>query len=314
METGHIREISEWIKTRAITLGFSACGISEAGFLAQEEERLKNWLLRGFNGDMHYMGRHFDKRLDPRILEPGARSVISILMNYYPEEKLSENNNYKIASYAYGKDYHIVLREKLNRLIAEMRENLGEFQARAFTDSAPVLDKAWAEKAGLGWLGKNTCLIHPKLGSFVFIGEIITDLQLEYDTHPINDLCGGCNRCAEACPTGAIIAPRQLDARKCISYFTIEYHGDLPPEEKENFKDWIFGCDICQDVCPWNRFAKPNAENSFRPHEGLQDMDKNKWEHLNREHFNHLFKDSAVKRTRFEGLKRNIFFLKNQVQ
>ena len=206
----------------------------------------------------------------------------------------------------------MVIRDKLNLLIEELKEQLGDFRARAFTDSAPVLDKAWAENAGLGWIGKNTCLIHPKFGSFVFIGEIITDLELQSDSHQINDLCGGCTRCMDACPTGAIIAPRLLDARKCISYYTIEFNGDLPQEEKDKFKDWIFGCDICQDVCPWNRKVKPHTESSFLPETGLQGMDKEKWELLTQDQFNDLFWESAVKRTKFKGLKRNILFLKNQ--
>jgi len=241
---------------------------------------------------------------------PGAKSVISVLMNYFPAEKLPENNNYKIAKYAYGKDYHLVIREKLDLLIKEIKERIGDFEVRAFTDSAPVLDKAWAEKAGLGRIGKNSCLIHPKLGSFVFIGELITNLELEYNSQRINDLCGGCTRCIDACPTGAIIAPWLLDARKCISYYTIEYRGDLPPDEKEKFKDWIFGCDICQDVCPWNRKAEPHDESSLKPSTRLLEMDIEKWEQLTKEQFNILFRESAVKRTKFEGLRRNITFLK----
>lgn len=261
---------------------------------------------------MGFMTRYSDKRLDPRLLLPGARSVISVLLNYFPEENLPDENNFKIAKYAYGKDYHLVIRDRLNLFIEEIKARAGEFQARAFTDSAPVMDKAWAEKAGLGWIGKNTCLIHPKLGSFVFIGEIITDLELEYDQHQVNDLCGGCTRCIEACPTGAIIAPRMLDARKCISYYTIEYRGELPTPKKDNFKDWIFGCDICQDVCPWNRQAKANSEDAFRPNPALREMIKARWEQLTPDQFNDLFRESAVKRTKFTGLKRNILFLKNE--
>jgi epoxyqueuosine reductase len=312
LETAHRHEISQWIKIRAEALGFSACGIAEAAFLANDQDRLDHWLLHGYHGDMLYMARNREKRLDPRILLPGARSVISVLMNYFPEENLPEKNNYKIAKYAFGRDYHFVIRDKLHLLIAELKERVSDIQARAFTDSAPVLDRAWAEKAGLGWIGKNTCLIHPKLGSFVFIGEIITDLELEYDSHQINDLCGGCTRCIEACPTGAIIAPRLLDARKCISYYTIEFRGDLPLEVKENFEDWIFGCDTCQDVCPWNRLAKPHSESSFRPETGLHGMNKEKWEDLSLDQFNDLFRESAVNRTKYKGLKRNIQFLKDK--
>jgi epoxyqueuosine reductase len=312
LETGHPHEISKWIKTRASELGFAACGISAAAYLENDAERLDRWLQNGYHGEMNYMARNLEKRLDPRVLLPGSKSVISVLMNYYPAEQPSAENNYRLARYAYGKDYHLIIRKRLKQLIAELKELAGDIQARAFTDSAPVLDKAWAEKAGLGWIGKNTCLIHPGLGSFVFIGEIFTDLELEYDTHQINDLCGGCTRCLDACPTGAIIAPRLLDARKCISYYTIEFSGDLPPEEKENFKDWIFGCDICQEVCPWNRKAQPHTENDFIPHPGLKDMTREKWEGLGKDQFQALFRGSAVKRTRYEGLKRNILFLKKQ--
>jgi epoxyqueuosine reductase len=311
LETSRHYGISHWIKTRALELGFDACGISEATLLEKDEEKLNHWLMQGFNGEMDYMARNRDKRTDPRILFPGARSVISVLMNYFPGENLPEKNNYKIAKYAYGKDYHLVIRHKLNLLIAEIKEKSGDFQGRAFTDSAPVMDKAWAEKSGLGWIGKNTCLIHPKLGSFVFVGEIITDLKLEYDKNTINDLCGGCTRCIDACPTGAIVAPRVVDARTCVSYCTIEFHGELAQEEKGNFQDWIFGCDICQDVCPWNRKAIPHHQNDFLPKPGLRYMDKEKWEHLDQDQFNNLFRHSAVKRTKFEGLKRNIDLLKN---
>jgi len=267
--------------------------------------------MQGYHGEMGYMTRYSDKRLDPRHLLPDARSVISVLMNYLPGEHLPDKNNYKIAKYAYGKDYHLVIRDRLNLFIEEIRARAGEFQARAFTDSAPVMDKAWAERAGLGWIGKNTCLIHPKLGSFVFIGEIITDLELEYDQQQVNDLCGGCACCIEACPTGAFIEPRMLDARKCISYYTIEYRGELPTGEKDNFKDWIFGCDICQDVCPWNRQAKANSEDAFRPDQALREMTKTRWEQLTTDQFNDLFRESAVKRSKFIGLKRNIHFLKD---
>jgi epoxyqueuosine reductase len=312
LDTATCHEITEWIKVKAEELGFSACGIVEATFLENEAERLDQWLLNGYHGEMHYMAANRDKRLDPGILLPGSRSVISVLMNYFPAENPPVENNYKIAKYAYGKDYHPVIRERLNLLISGLKELAGDIQAQAFTDSAPVLEKAWAEKAGLGWIGKNTCLIHPKLGSFVFIGEIITDLELEYDRRQINDLCGGCTRCIDACPTGAILAPRLLDARKCISYLTIEFRGEIPQHEKDNFNDWIFGCDICQDVCPWNRKVEPHRENSFQPAQGMLEMDKEKWEQLTEDQFRDLFRESAVKRTKFVGLKRNIFFLKDQ--
>jgi len=231
-------------------------------------------------------------------------------MNYFPEEALPEPDNYRIAKYAYGRDYHDVIRAKLNQLTAELKAKAGDFQSRAFTDSAPVLERSWAEKAGLGWIGKNTCLIHPKLGSFVFIGEIITDLELEYDTRQINDLCGGCTKCIEACPTQALVEPRLMDARKCISYLTIEYRGVLPAGQESKFNDWIFGCDICQDVCPWNRKAKGHNEPDFRPHPFLKAMNKAKWENLSEDEFRAMFSKSAITRTRYSGLKRNIDFLK----
>ncbi len=276
--------------------------------MENDEERLNHWLSQGFHGEMGYMARNVEKRLDPGKLLPGARSVIVLLMNYFPEETLPEENNYKIARYVYGKDYHHVIREKLNLLTEELKAVAGEFQSRAFTDSAPVLERSWAEKAGLGWIGKNTCLIHPKIGSFVFIGEIITDLELEYEKQQVNDLCGGCTRCIDACPTGAILAPRLLDARRCISYHTIESKGELPEEDKDKFQDWIFGCDICQEVCPWNRKAAPHKEEAFKPRPELRKMDKAAWEGLTEEQFNELFKDSAVLRTKYSGLKRNIEF------
>ena len=310
METARRHEISQWIKNRSSELGFAICGIARAALLEKDAERLNQWLANGFHGEMHYMARNTDKRQDPRILLLEARSVIMLLMNYFPATTLPEKDNYKIARYAYGMDYHLVIREKLNQLGREMTEMTGPAQYRAFTDSAPVMERAWAEKAGLGWIGKNTCLINPNLGSFVFIGEIITDLELEYDDRITNDRCGGCTRCIDACPTGAIIAPHMVDSRKCISYYTIEFRGDLPSEEKEKFNDWIFGCDICQEVCPWNRKALPHCERVFLPAPGLIDMNKEKWEHLSSEEFNALFKKGAVKRTGFEGLKRNINFLK----
>ena len=305
-------EISNWIKSRTIEIGFSECAIAEAGFLTDEEARLDRWLELGYHGEMGYMARNREKRLDPRNLLPGARSVIIVLMNYFPSGTLPENDNYKIAKYAYGMDYHFVIREKLKKLVNDINSRYGQMNARVFTDSAPVLERAWAEKTGLGWIGKNTCLIHPKNGSFFFIGEIITDMELEYDDRKINDLCGGCTRCIEACPTGAIIAPRLLDARKCISYLTIEFNGELPGEQQDAFNDWIFGCDICQDVCPWNRKAEHHQVTEFHPQPLLKTMNKARWEALTRDEFQVLFSNSAVKRTGFEGLTRNIFFVKKK--
>ncbi len=310
MENKNPHDISAWIKTRALQLGFSACGIAEAGTLEDDAIRLSQWLSRGFHGTMDYMARNADKRTDPCQLLPGARSVIVVLLNYFPERNLPETDNYKIAKYAYGRDYHFVIRDKLNQLTNELSALAGPMQARAFTDSAPVLERAWAEKAGLGWIGKNTCLIHPKLGSFFFIGEIITNLELEYDNNRINDLCGGCTKCTDACPVGAFAGPRVLDSGKCISYLTIEHRGELPVERKEQFNDWIFGCDICQDVCPWNRKAKAHQVEDFRPSQMLSSMNKALWENLTEDEFRELFMDSAVKRTKYIGLTRNINFLK----
>jgi epoxyqueuosine reductase len=313
VETSSLHELSQWIKSRSAELGFDACGITEAALLAKGRENLLDWLRMGFHGEMHYMARHASKRSDPRELIPGAKSVISFLKNYYPEEELSEENNFRISKYAYGRDYHFVIREKLHQLIKGLTVIAGEFNARAFTDSAPLLERAWAERAGLGRIGKNTCLIHPKLGSFVFIAEIITDLGLEYDHRQVNDLCGGCKRCIEACPTGALIAPYCLDARKCISYLTIEFREELPGEKRKNFNGWIFGCDICQDVCPWNRRAKPHKEPLFEPLPSLKKMTKEKWAQLTKGEFDEIFRQSAISRTQFEGLKRNIFFLKKEI-
>jgi epoxyqueuosine reductase len=303
------RSLTGWIKQRSAELGFSACGISRAEFLAEEKERLQAWLLGGMHGEMRYMERNLDKRLDPGLLIEGAKSVISLLYNYFPPEMLSSENNYIISKYAYARDYHTVIKEKLHSLIAGIRDKAGPVNARAFTDSAPVLERAWAQKSGLGWIGKNTCLIHPKLGSFLFIAEIITDLELEPDTGTINDLCGGCTRCLEQCPTGALVEPRVLDTRKCISYLSIEYKGLLPKERKDQFGNMIFGCDICQDVCPWNRFSKPHNEPLFNPSEELKAMDKEKWDSLSVQGFDKMLTGSAIERSGFKGLKRNIKFL-----
>jgi epoxyqueuosine reductase len=325
------RQLTNWIRARVLELGFSACGFSKAEKLEKDDVRLMDWLFNGFHGEMSYMARNVEKRTDPRLLFEGAKSVISVLMNYFPEHHLSEKNNYKISRYAYGRDYHEEIRGRLEELIASLRVKIESFSQldnqpgtrkpetgtwnpesisfRAFVDSAPVMEKAWAERSGLGWIGKNTCLIHPKLGSYVFVGEILTDLELEYDTDRVNDLCGGCTRCIDACPTAAIISPRVLDARKCISYLTIEFKGELPPLEKDRLKDWIFGCDICQEVCPWNRFAKPHEVVSFQPRKELMKMEKPDWKALTEDQFRDLFQGSAVKRTKFSGLKRNIEFL-----
>lgn len=299
-------KLSGWIRERSGEMGFAACGISTAGKLEDEQDRLQEWLLAGMHGEMGYMERNLDKRLDPGKLVEGARSVISFLYNYFPVETLPEKNNYVISKYAYGRDYHTVIRDKLHQLVWEMRERAGSLNARVFTDSAPVLERAWARRAGLGWIGKNTCLIHPKAGSYFFLAEIITDLELEPDTTTINDLCGGCTRCLDGCPTGALIEPRVLDARKCISYLTIEYKGVLPVKMKEQFGQMIFGCDICQDVCPWNRFAIAHKEPLFRPSEELRGMDLEKWEGLGEDDFRRIFGGSALERAGFHGIMRNV--------
>ena len=297
-----------FIKSEAERLGFLSCGISKAGFLEQEAPRLEAWLQNGMNGQMSYMENHFDKRLDPTKLVDGAKSVISLLLNYYPHETQNADS-YKISKYAYGRDYHFVIKDKLKELLFSIQAEIGEVSGRAFTDSAPVLDKAWAAKSGLGWVGKNSNLLTQKTGSFYFIAELIVDLDLEYD-HATTDHCGSCTACLDACPTNAIVAPYVVDGSKCISYFTIELKDNLPPEMKGRFDDWAFGCDICQDVCPWNRFSKPHREPLFDPHPELLSMSKKDWEEITEETFRAMFKDSAVKRTKFAGLKRNIDFLK----
>ena len=303
-------KISTWIKQKASKLGFDYCGIARASFLEKEAPILEKWLSEGMHGNMAYMENHFDKRLDPRKLVPGAKSVIVILKNYFPEKPLPEDENYILSKYAYRTDYHFVIKDKLKSLIQDLKDKTGDIAARPFVDTAPVLERAWAERAGLGWIGKNANFIVPKAGSFFFISEIITDLELEYDEPKINDLCGACRNCIDACPTEAIVAPGMIDSRKCISYLTIELRDEIPEEFKGKFKDRVFGCDICQDVCPWVRFQKHHQEPSFRPKQNLQEMKKPDWEEMEREAFNELFRKSAVKRTKYEGLMRNVRFLK----
>ena len=299
---------TQFIKSEAQRLGFLSCGISKAGFLEQEAPRLENWLQNQRNGKMSYMENHFDKRLDPTLLVDGAKSVVSLLLNYYPSE-LQQSDSYKISKYAFGQDYHFVIKEKLNALLFEMQSFIGEISGRAFVDSAPVLDKAWAAKSGLGWIGKNSNLITKQVGSFYFIAELIIDLELDYDT-ATTDHCGNCTACIDACPTDAIVAPYVVDGSKCISYFTIELKDNLPEDLKGKFDDWAFGCDVCQDVCPWNKFSKAHDEPLFNPNPTLLAMSKKDFEEITDETFKMVFKNSAVKRTKFEGLKRNIEFLK----
>jgi len=297
------------IKAEAKRLGFDYVGISKADFLEEEAPRLENWLNNNMHGQMSYMQNYFDKRLDPRLLVPGAKSVISLLLNYFPSENQVDDTAPKISKYAYGKDYHIVIKEKLNQLLEFIKENIGEVDGRAFVDSAPVMDKAWAKKSGLGWIGKNSNLINKSSGSFYFIAELILDMDLEYDG-AVKDYCGTCTKCIDACPTDAIIAPYVVDGSKCISYFTIELKENIPDDVKGKMENRMFGCDICQDVCPWNRFSKPHQEPFFKANEELLGMKKEDWIELTEETFRRVFKDSAVKRTKFTGLKRNIEFLK----
>jgi epoxyqueuosine reductase len=299
---------AELIKAEAARLGFLSCGISEATFLEAEAPRLEAWLKKGMHGEMSYMENHFDKRLDPRKLVPGAKSVISLLYNYYPDET-QRTDTYKISKYAYGEDYHFVIKRKLKALLAYIQDAVGEVHGRAFVDSAPVLDKAWAARSGLGWVGKHSNLLTREVGSFYFIAALIIDLDLAYDT-PVTDHCGTCTACLDACPTGAIVQPYVVDGSKCISYFTIELKNEIPSAFRGSYEDWIFGCDICQDVCPWNRFSKPHREPAFTPKEDLLEFDKRQWEEITESVFRKVFSKSAVKRTKFKGLQRNIDFLK----
>jgi epoxyqueuosine reductase len=304
----NVQENSRFIKQLAKDLGFSYCGISKAEFLEEEAPRLAEWLKRGYAGKMHYLENHFDKRLDPRQLVPGAKSVISLLYNYFPEKTPPAFERFKIARYAYGDDYHFVIKAKLREMMDRVREKIGDVEGRVFVDSAPVMERAWAQRGGLGWVGKNSLLINKSQGSFFFLAELIIDLELEYDG-PHKDYCGTCTACMDACPTDAIPAPFVVDGSRCISYFTIELRDEIPSEVKGKFENWMFGCDICQDVCPWNRFSKPHTEKAFLPTPGLAEMSAHDWRELTEDVFKKVFKNSAVKRTGFRGLKRNIDFL-----
>ncbi len=300
---------TQLIKTEANRLGFLSCGISKADFLEEEAPRLETWLKQNMHGEMGYMENYFDKRLDPTKLVPGSKSVISLLLNYFPSEEQNEES-YKISKYAYGRDYHFVIKDKLKQLLNHIQEEIGDVHGRAFVDSAPVLDKAWAAKSGLGWIGKHSNLLTKQTGSFYFIAELIVDLDLEYDT-PVTDHCGSCTACIDACPTQAIVGPYVVDGSKCISYLTIELKNEIPTEFSNQMEDWMFGCDICQDVCPWNRFSKSHNEPLFNPHPELLSNSKKDWEEITKEVFNEIFRKSAVKRTKYKGLKRNIQFLKD---
>ncbi len=300
---------TQWIKEEALRLGFDSIGVSKAEFLENEASRLEAWLKSGFHGQMSYMENHFDKRLDPTLLVPGAQSVISLAYNYFPKE-FQREDSYKLSKYAYGEDYHLVVKDKLRDLVSSMQERLGSFHARVFTDSAPIMERSWAQRSGLGWIGKHSLLISKSKGSYFFLAEIITDLELEADVPFSTDHCGTCTRCVDACPTEAIIPDKTVDASKCISYFTIELKDEIPVEFREKFEDWMFGCDICLDVCPWNRFSLPHSEPRFEPRSEILDYSKKDWEEITEDLFKELFANTAVERTKFSGLKRNLKFLK----
>ena len=300
-----IQKNTEFIKTEAKKLGFSGCGISKARFLSEEAKNFEKWLSNGYQGSMSYLEKNIDKRLNPTILVPGSKSVISLAFNYFPPKKLINNNNFIISKYAYGRDYHKVLKKKLKKLFFLMREKIGNIEGRVFVDSAPIHERAWAKLSGLGWIGKNSLLINKNQGSFFFLAEIICDLELEYD-EPVLNKCGNCSRCIDACPTDAITKAQVINAKKCISYLTIENKDNIPEELNDSMNNSIFGCDICQDVCPWNKNSKPHEEIEFLPKKNLRKLRKKDWVELTEETFDRIFEGSAIKRTKYKGLKRNI--------
>ncbi len=300
---------TQQIRQEAQRLGFEFVGFARAEHMDEEARRLEQWLEQGMHGQMHYMSNHFEKRVDPTKLVDGAKTVVSLMYNYYTEKKQQDTQAPKISKYAYGKDYHFVIKRKLKDLLFFIEDNIAEVNGRCFVDSAPVLERDWAKRAGIGWIGKNTLLIHPKAGSYYFLAELIIDLDLVYD-HPIKDYCGTCTRCIDACPTEAISEEGYwVDGSKCISYLTIELREAIPEAFKGKMDNWMFGCDVCQEVCPWNRFSKPHRVPEFEPHPDLLDMEKREWEEITEEVFRKVFKKSAVKRTKYQGLKRNIEFL-----
>ena len=307
--TSNSTKYSQLIKAEAERLGFMACGISKAVFLEEEAPRLENWLQNNHHGEMSYMENHFDKRLDPRKLVDGAKSVVSLALNYFTDLKQNDPNSPKISKYAFGDDYHELIKEKLRSLMEFIRQEIGEVNGRSFVDSAPVLDKVWAKKAGLGWIGKNSNLINKKTGSFFFLAELIIDLELDDEEEPSKDYCGTCTKCIDACPTDAIISPYVVDGSRCISYLSIELKNEIPKEFKGKMDNWMFGCDICQDVCPWNKFSILHTEPRLMPHEGILELTKRDWQEITEDTFKKVFKNSAVKRTKYAGLKRNIDFL-----
>lgn len=305
-----VQKNTEIVKNIAAGFGFDHCGIAEAALLNEDARRLETWLSKGMHGSMQYMENHFDLRIDPRKLVPGAKSVITLLLNYFPHQQQSSAAP-KISKYAFGNDYHDVIRNKLKQFLLSIKDQVGEVHGRGFVDSAPVLERTWAQKTGLGWIGKNGNLINKQSGSFFFIATLIVDLELVYDNPYVKDYCGTCTKCVDNCPTDAILPDKVIDGSKCIAYFTIELKDALIPENlKGKFKDWLFGCDICQDVCPWNRFSKPHTENGFTAIPQVLNFTKKDWEDLTEESFKEIFKNSPIKRTRFEGIKRNLRFLK----
>ena len=298
------------VKQTATLLGFDFCGIATAGFLDDDARRLETWLNKGMHGNMQYMEKHFDMRTNPSKLVPGAKSVITLLLNYFPES-FQNTDSPKVAKYAYGNDYHEVIREKLNHFLFLLRQQIGEINGRGFVDSAPVLERSWAQKSGLGWIGKNGNLINKKQGSFFFIASLFTDLTLKADDAGIKDYCGTCTRCIDECPTDAILPDKIVDGSKCISYFTIELKDALIPEKmKGTFDNWLFGCDVCQDVCPWNSFSKKNNVNEFNATNEVLHFTKKDWEEITEEKFKIIFKNSPLKRSKYAGIKRNLQFLK----
>jgi len=297
----NLADRTAFIKEEAKRLGFEQCGISKSGFLEEEAPRLEKWLQQGMHGSMSYMANHFDKRLNPGLLVDGAKSVISLLLNYYPSELQAEGAA-KISKYAYGTDYHLVIKEKLKELLLSMNDTIGQVNGRAFVDSAPVLDRAWAKKSGLGWIGKNANLITKTSGSFFFIAELIVDLELAYD-HPTSDHCGTCTRCIDACPTDAIVSPSVVDGSRCISFFTIELKESMPAGLATQFDNWLFGCDVCQDVCPWNRFSKPTPVNAFKAQSKALGMTLKDWTEISTEVFGKVFEKSALQRKGLLGIQ-----------
>lgn len=305
------RDHTNYIKSKAFALGFDYCGIARAEPLDEDARRLENWLKQGMQGSMHYMEKYFDLRIDPAKLVPGAKSVITLLLNYFPKDKQKERAP-KISKYAYGRDYHDVIRNKLNKLIALIRSEAGEIHGRGFVDSAPVLERTWAQRSGLGWIGKNGNLINKNSGSFFFIATLITDLELEYDDPFVKDYCGTCTKCIDTCPTEAILPDKVVDGSKCISYFTIELKDALIPDNmKGKFENWMFGCDICQDVCPWNRFSKPTQETEFIPIPEILNLSTREWEEITEETFKKIFIQSPLSRAKYRGIKRNLKFLQS---